>query len=338
MEDWVNVDCPKCGGKARRETDTMPNWAGSSWYFLRYIDSKNNKELADSKKLKYWMPVDLYNGGMEHTTLHLLYSRFWNKFLYDIGVAPVSEPYTRRRSHGMVLASDGRKMSKSFGNVINPDEIVKDDRNGGADTLRMYEMFMGPFGEAIPWSTEGVKGIRRFLDRVWNILNEKIKNEKLQIKTKNNSEINKALHKTIKKVTEDIENFKFNTAISSMMMFLNKLDKNNLDKEILEKFLLILSPFAPHITEELWEKLGYKESVFREKWPEYNEKFIKEGKVTLIVQINGKVRDKMEVKAGISEDEALKLAKESARIKKYIDGKEVKKVIMIKDRLLNIVI
>ena len=351
MKTWVNVNCPKCGGRARRETDTMPNWAGSSWYFLRYIDPKNTKKLADSKKLKYWMPIDLYNGGMEHTTLHLLYSRFWNKFLYEIGVVPVSEPYAKRVSHGMVLANDNRKMSKSFGNVINPDEIVNDSENGGADTLRMYEMFMGPFGEAIPWSQDGVKGIKRFLDRIWIVVNEIIKNRDNLVDISNKS---KLIHKTIKDVTDDVDNMKFNTAVSKLMIqfggingkpdWRGKLDnngdleENKADFKALESFLKLLAPFAPHISEELWEKLGNKESIFKEKWPEYDEKFIKEDYFDLIIQISGKVRDKIKANVGISENEALELAKSSEKVKSYINDKEIIKVIMVKDRLLNIVV
>ena len=338
IEDWVNTKCPKCRGEAKRETDTMPNWAGSSWYFLRYIDPKNNKEFADQKKLKYWMPVDLYNGGMEHTTLHLLYSRFWNKFLHEIGVVPVSEPYARRRSHGMVLASDNRKMSKSFGNVINPDEIVNDNKNGGADTLRMYEMFMGPFGEAIPWNEDGVKGLRRFLEKCWRVYNEKelidCRGECKGI----SEEIPRLLNKTIKKVTKDINSFDFNTAISQMMIFMNEVLKyEKLPIEAMKKFLTILSPFAPHIAEELWEKLGNKASIFKEKWPEYNEELLKNDSFELIIQVNGKVRDKIRVKSGISEVEALKIAKKSDKVNKYLDGCNIAKVIMVKNRLLNIV-
>jgi leucyl-tRNA synthetase len=339
IQDWVDVDCPKCGEKAKRETDTMPNWAGSSWYFLRYIDPKNDSEFADRKKLKYWMPIDLYNGGMEHTTLHLLYSRFWNKFLYEIGAVPASEPYAKRVSHGMVLANDNRKMSKSFGNVINPDEIVNDSENGGADTLRMYEMFMGPFGEAIPWNENGVRGLRRFLEKVWRVYNEKELSDCEGGCKGISKELPKILHKTIKKVTEDIDNFDFNTAISQMMIFINEaLRCEKLSIEAMKKFLIILSPFAPHVTEELWEKLGNKSSIFKEKWPEYDEKFIKEDSFDLIIQISGKVRDKIKAKIGISENEALELAKSSEKIKSYIDDKEIIKVIIVKDRLLNIVV
>lgn len=333
IKDWVNVKCPKCGGSAKRETDTMPNWAGSSWYFLRYIDPKNNKELADKEKLKYWMPVDFYNGGMEHTTLHLLYSRFWNKFLFDIGISPVSEPYARRHSHGMVLAEDGRKMSKSFGNVVNPDDYVKEF---GADTLRMYELFMGPFEEAIPWSTNSVIGQRRFLDKVWRLF-ERINTKEKQINT--NHELAILVNRTIKKVTEDIENLRFNTAISAMMVLANEMEKQ--EKIPVTCYLLLvtlLSPFAPHICEELWEKLGHKESIFKEAWPKYDEKLILEEEIEMIVQINGKLRDKMKVSADISEEEATRKALESEKVKNIILGKDVKKVIFVKGRLINIVI
>jgi len=332
MTEWVNVACPKCGGAARRETDTMPNWAGSSWYFLRYIDPSNNNALADPEKLTHWMPVDLYNGGMEHTTLHLLYSRFWNKFLYDIGVSPVSEPYARRRSHGMILANDGKKMSKSLGNVINPDDVVKEF---GADALRLYEMFMGPFGETIPWSTEGVSGVRRFLDKVWRLQTRIAEHESQNVR----KEIKSLLHKTIKKVTEDIENFRFNTAISAMMVFVNSCEKvEKIDQDMYEKFLTILSPFAPHISEELWEKLEYKESIFLQEWPKYDEVLIQDEMITLVVQVNGKVRDKLEVSADILEEEAREKALASEKVQKFIEGKEIRKVIFVKGRLVNIVI
>ncbi|PIR92071.1 hypothetical protein COU01_03755, partial [Candidatus Falkowbacteria bacterium CG10_big_fil_rev_8_21_14_0_10_44_15] len=291
IKDWVNTECPRCGGPAKRETDTMPNWAGSSWYFLRYCDPKNNKAFADAVKLKYWLPVDLYNGGMEHTTLHLLYSRFWNKFLYDCGLVPVSEPYARRVSHGMVLAADGKKMSKSLGNVINPDEVVT---NVGADSLRLYEMFMGPFADTIPWSMEGVKGVRRFLEKIWNL-----GNVSLGFKTQANEKetINRNLHKTIKKITDDIENMKFNTAVSAMMIFVNEAQAEGLAKDELEKFLIVLAPFAPHLAEELWSRLGHKQSIFKEKWPVYDANLTKDEIVRLAIQVNGKLRDTMEAAA-----------------------------------------
>ena len=331
ISDWVNTKCPKCQGPAQRETDTMPNWAGSNWYFMRYCDSQNNKELADSKKLKYWMPVDWYNGGMEHTTLHLLYSRFIYKFLYDIGISPGSEPYEKRTSHGMVLAEDGRKMSKSFGNVINPDEIVKEF---GADTLRVYEMFMGPFDQAISWNAQGVKGVLRFLEKLWRLVLSCSKDKKNSSK-----EIIAALHKLNKKIDQDLEKVKFNTAIAAFMEFTNfaLVKKKDMGQDVIERTLILLAPFAPHLAEELWHFLGYKDSVHNQKWPKYDKELVKEKKITLIVQINGKVREKIAAEAGISEEEAKKIALESKRIKKYLQGKEVKKIIFVPDKLINIV-
>ena len=529
IDHWVNVKCPKCKGDAKRETDTMPNWAGSSWYFLRYLDPKNNKEFASPEKLKYWMPVDLYNGGMEHTTLHLLYSRFWHKFLYDLNYVNTAEPYKMRRSHGMILAEDGQKMSKSRGNVVNPDEVIK---QYGADTVRLYEMFMGPYGDAIPWNTSSLIGMNRFLERVWNMqskvgaqnpvflqkdktiliaTNNKGKLKELKDHLKNfnivslkdinkkteepeengktfednslikaryyaektgcltiaddsglcvnalngrpgvfssryaqgdykkahqkllgelenkkdrsayfqstvtlynsennqyeqfegkcegkildkpcgtggfgydpifmpnglnksfgecsdedkykfdhrkkaidkfieflnknqneNPDIERLLHQTIKKVTEDIENLKFNTAISSLMILLNGLDKkekiSNIQYSI---FLIMLSPFAPHITEELWKMFENKESIHLQKWPEYNEKLAEETEITLVIQINGKVRDQIEVPADISEEEAKKIALGRDKIKKWTEGKEMRKIIFVKGKLVNVVV
>jgi len=328
--DWVNTKCPKCSGLAKRETDTMPNWAGSNWYYMRYIDPQNDKALADSKKLKYWLPVDWYNGGMEHTTLHLLYSRFVYKFLYDIGVAPTPEPYQRRTSHGIVLAEDGRKMSKSFGNVINPDEICQ---KYGADTLRCYEMFMGPFGETISWSTQGVKGVRRFLEKVWRLVSEPTENKK------NSPEILRALHKLNKKINEDLEATKFNTIIAAFMEFVNlTLEKRQaVGKDTIEKMLILLSPFAPHLAEEIWQKIGNKNSIFFEKWPKYDPKLVKEETITLIIQVNGRVRDKIEVEADISEKEARELAISQEKVQKWIEGKEIKKVVFVPGKLINIV-
>ena len=332
VKDWVNVKCPKCKGPGQRETDTMPNWAGSSWYFLRYIDPNNDKKLADPKKLKYWLPVDLYNGGMEHTTLHLLYSRFWHKFLYDIKVVPTLEPYQRRYSHGVVLAEDNRKMSKSFGNVINPDDVVLEY---GADTLRTYEMFMGPFDQMISWNTKGVQGCFRFLNKVWQVFNNKDKISKTTSK-----ELTTKLHQSIKKVTEDLEAMKFNTAIAILMEFVNSWMEQgkSLSKKDADTFLKLLSPFAPHITEELWEGLGYKRSISLEKWPQYDEKSTQEETWSLIIQINGKVRDKIEVQKGISEKEAKELALSQEKIKKWLENKKPKKIIYIPNRLINLVV
>ena len=335
IKKWVNVKCPKCKGVAQRETDTMPNWAGSNWYFLRYCDPKNNKKLSDEKILKYWLPVDWYNGGMEHTTLHLLYSRFIFKFLWDIGAIPKSigsEPYQKRTSHGMVLGERGIKMSKSKGNVINPDSVVK---QYGADTLRVYEMFMGPFDQMIPWDAKGVIGARRFLEKIYNLFAKK------GLSQKSDECLEKNLHKTIKKVTEDIEAMKFNTAVSSLMEFTNswQVSKESLNEKDFCSLLKILSPLAPHMTEGLWNMAGFKGLCCNQKWPEYDAKLIEEEKVLLIVQINGKIRDKIEVNAGISQKEAEKLVLSSQKVKSWItDGKKIEKVIFVPDKLINIVI
>ncbi len=335
VKKWVEVKCPNCKGEAQRETDTMPNWAGSNWYYLRYTDSKNNKELANQGALKYWMPVDWYNGGMEHTTLHLLYSRFIFKFLWDIKAVPQSigsEPYKKRTSHGMVLGEGGVKMSKSKGNVINPDTIIK---QYGADTLRIYEMFMGPFEQMIPWDIKGVVGCRRFVEKIWKLANGKELSTNII-----NTELKKQLHKTIKKVGEDIESLKFNTAVSSMMEFVNawQVSKEELDKKSLSDFLKILSPFAPHLAEEIWASKGCKEMCCQQKWPNYDEKLIQEKDVLLIVQINGKVRDKIDAKAGLSQKEAEKLAVNSEKVKTLIGSSEIKKIIFVGGKLINIVI
>jgi leucyl-tRNA synthetase len=332
IKSWVDTKCPICGGPAKRETDTMPNWAGSNWYYLRYCDPKNDKKLASSRLLKKWMTVDWYNGGMEHTTLHLLYSRFVYKFLWDIGAVPKSlgsEPYKKRTSHGMILGEGGIKMSKSKGNVINPDDVVNEY---GADTLRIYEMFMGPFEEAIAWDSKGVKGARRFLDKAWN----------LQYKigaSKQNTEIKESLHKTIKKVSQDINKLKLNTAISCLMMFVNKMEKEEkISLKYYSTFLILLSPFAPHITEEIWNKLGHKKSIFLKKWPKYNPKFIKENISTLIVQVNGKVRGKIDIETILSAEDAKKIALKHLNIKKWLFQKKIKKVIFVKGKLINFVI
>lgn len=347
LTDWVNVKCPKCGGQAKRETDTMPQWAGSSWYFLRYIDAHNDKELASEKNLKHWLPVDWYNGGMEHTTLHLLYSRFWHKFLFDIGVVPTPEPYQKRTSHGMILGEGGEKMSKSLGNVVNPDDIVK---QYGADTLRIYEMFMGPFDQAIPWDTKGVVGVKRFLDRVWNYFtpdflnpfhSEDDKQEWINNKdfeTPKNIEI--LLHKTIKKVSYDIETMNFNTAVSSLMIFLNTLNKEGklISKSDAEKFIILLSPFAPHLAEELWQQLGHKESIIKEDWPEADKSKLQDEEVEIAVQINGKVRAKIKLPNDVSEKQAIESAMLDPNIKKYLEGQTIKKTIFVPGRLLSFVI
>jgi len=345
ISEWVNIKCPKCGGRGKRETDTMPNWAGSNWYYVRYCDPKNGKQLADPEKLKYWMPVDWYNGGMEHTTLHLLYSRFIYKFLFDIEAVPQSEPYQKRTSHGVVLAEDGRKMSKSFGNVVNPDEIVN---QYGADTLRLYEMFMGPFDQAIAWSIQGLKGCYRFLERFWDFAETIKEIQPKGVETGKDGKV--ILNKTIKKISDDIESCNFNTVISSLMELLNFFSKEGKDKlgkyvnyngiaaEDLEKFLIILSPVAPHISEELWQGLGHRKSIFLEKWPEADPEFLKEESVTLVIQINGKVREKIEVSVNISEEEAKALAISQKNVIKWTQGKEIKKIIFVPGKLINIVV
>lgn len=330
MKQWVTVKCPRCKGQAQRETDTMPNWAGSNWYFLRYVDPKNKRKLADEKLLKYWMNVDWYNGGMEHTTLHLLYSRFIFKFLWDIGVVPKSigsEPYKKRTSHGIILGPGGVKMSKSKGNVINPDDVAKEY---GADTLRMYEMFMGPFEQMIPWDQKGIIGVRRFLEKVWKLSAVK--------SATSGHKLMALLHKTIKKVGEDIDAMKFNTAISALMTFMNECNNEELGKKDLQKFLIILSPFAPHITEELWQAVGFAGQCSKQEWPFFDEKLIHERTVTLIVQINGKVRDKVEIASGTSQKEVEKIAMTSQKVKNWIGNKEAKKVIFVPNKLINIVI
>jgi leucyl-tRNA synthetase len=332
IKAWVNVKCPKCKGNAKRETDTMPNWAGSSWYFLRYTDPKNKKELASKSALKYWMKngIDWYNGGMEHTTLHLLYSRFWHKFLYDIKVVPTKEPYMKRTSHGMILADGGEKMSKSKGNVVNPDDLVK---LYGADTIRMYEMFMGPFDQAVSWSTDSMVGPRRFIERVYRMA-DKVKNSKVV-----NKEFDIVLHKIIKKVTEDIESMNFNTAISSMMILLNEMEKSeNVNVKDFKIFLQILAPFAPHITEELWHSIGEKKSIHKSIWPKYDPKKLVSDNMKIVVQVNGRVRTELNVALDTTEEEVKSMALKDKAILGWIEGKEVKRVIYVKGRLVNIVV
>ncbi|PIZ95400.1 MAG: leucine--tRNA ligase [Candidatus Magasanikbacteria bacterium CG_4_10_14_0_2_um_filter_33_14] len=328
IPEWVKTTCPNCGGEAKRETDTMPNWAGSSWYFLRYIDPNNDNEFASQEKLKYWMSVDWYNGGMEHTVLHLLYSRFWNEFLYDIGVVPTSEPYKKRTSHGMILAKGGEKMSKSKGNVVNPDDVTAEF---GADTLRTYIMFMGPFDQAAEWDTNGLVGVRRFLDRVWNL------QEKIGEST--DGDTTRVLHAVIKKVTDDIDNMRFNTAVAKLMELSNEVSKaSSITKEDYLSVVKLISPFAPHMAEELWEMYGNSQSISQEKWPEYDETKIKEDTITIVVQVNGKVRDSIDVPAEIPEEEIKKQALELENVKKWLDGKEPKKVIYVKGRLVSVVV
>lgn len=330
MTDWVNTTCPCCGGPAKRETDTMPQWAGSSWYFLRYCDPHNDEALASKEALEYWTPVDWYNGGMEHTTLHLLYSRFWHKFLYDIGVVPTKEPYQKRTSHGMILGENGEKMSKSRGNVVNPDDIVNEY---GADTMRLYEMFIGDFEKAAPWNSASIKGCRRFVERVWNL--QDIVSDENGIREK----LEASFHKTIKKVTEDIDNLKANTAIAALMSLLNEIyDSGSITKDEYKIFTLLLNPFAPHVTEEIWEVMSFGGTVTDQKWPEYDEEKCKENSIEIVAQINGKVRTKLVVPADISAEDAVALAKKDEKIKEATEGKTIVKELYVKGRLVNIVV
>ncbi|MDY6314210.1 MAG: leucine--tRNA ligase, partial [Clostridia bacterium] len=328
--DWIHTACPKCGAPATRETDTMPQWAGSSWYFLRYLDPKNDKALCDKELLKYWLPVDWYNGGMEHTTLHLLYSRFWHKFLYDIGVVPTKEPYMKRTSHGMILGENGEKMSKSRGNVINPDDIVNEY---GADTFRLYEMFIGAFDQATPWSVNGVKGCRKFLERVWALQNIVTDADAYS------PELEKAIHKAVKKVDGDIERMKFNTAVAELMSLINAFSaKGSITKAEFKTFLLLLNPFAPHMTEELWEMSGFEGLCSLAPWPEYDESKTLDDVIEYVIQINGKVKEKMNFAADAGVDEIKASALENGKIKELIGGKTVVKTIVVPKRLVNIVV
>lgn len=327
IEEWVNVDCPECGGKGKRETNTMPQWAGSSWYYLRFMDPSNTEALVDKKNEEYWSPVDVYVGG-DHAVRHLIYARFWHKFLYDIGVVSTIEPFQRLEFLGFILAEDGRKMSKRWGNVINPDDIVE---KVGADTMRVYEMFMGPFENTIAWSTDGLVGARRFLEKV-NGLSEHIKKEDEA------EAVTKQLHKTIFKVSKDIENFKFNTAVSSMMVFVNLVEKEGLSRSTYETFLRLLAPFAPHMTEELWEVSGNSTSIHLELWPVADESLAKDDLTIIGVQINGKVRGQIEVSPETDENTALELAKADENIMKHLTEAQPKKVIYVPGKILNIVV
>ena len=331
MTDWVNTTCPKCGGKAMRETDTMPQWAGSSWYFLRYMDPHNDESFASKEALNYWHQVDWYNGGMEHTTLHLLYSRFWHKFLYDIGQVPTAEPYAKRTSHGMILGENGEKMSKSRGNVVNPDDVVNEF---GADTLRLYEMFIGDFEKAAPWSNAGIKGCRRFIERYWNLQSILIDGEAIRLEMEN------SFHKAIKKVSYDIENLKFNTAIASLMALMNVIaEKGSINKAELSVFTMLLNPFAPHVTEEVWSEMKLGEGMVTEQiWPKYDESKCKDDVIEIVVQVNGKVRARLCVAADIQKDDAIALAKAEDRIAAEINGKNVVKEIYVPGKLVNIVV
>ena len=330
MDNWVNVKCPKCGADAKRETDTMPQWAGSSWYFLRYCDPNNDKELASKEALDYWMPVDWYNGGMEHTTLHLLYSRFWHKFLYDIGVVSQPEPYSKRTSHGMILGENGEKMSKSRGNVVNPDEIVD---TYGADTLRLYEMFIGDFEKAAPWSSSSIKGCRRFLDKIWVLTENVTDSEDYR------PELEASFHRTIKKVTEDIEQLKMNTAIAAMMTLYNEVSATGyITRGELKAFITILNPFAPHLTEEIWEQMNFGGMLNEAKWPEFDETKCVESTVEIVAQVNGKIKAKLNIAADISAEDAIAAAKADERVAAAMEGKSVIKELYVPKKLVNIVV
>jgi len=331
LVEWVNTSCPKCGKPAKRETDTMPNWAGSSWYFLRYIDPKNDKEFADISKLKYWMPVDWYNGGMEHTTLHLLYSRFWNKFLYDIGLVPENEPYNKRTSHGMVLGEGGEKMSKSRGNVINPDNVVE---QYGADVFRMYEMFIGPFDQSAAWDTHGIVGIDRFIKKVWRLITQSKINDSY---IDDNQSF--MVHNTIKLVTEQIDTLDLNTAISQLMILVNELSKSDtIPKNNIEILIKLLSPFAPHISEELWNIVGHSDTIAYESWPIFEQKYLQKQTIIIPIQINGKVRDKIEIDPQSDKKSILKAAKTAKNIVKYLKARNIIKEIHIPNRIINFVV
>ena len=331
MTDWISTTCPCCGGKAQRETDTMPQWAGSSWYFLRYMDPHNNEALASKEALEYWSPVDWYNGGMEHTTLHLLYSRFWHKFLYDIGVVPTSEPYAKRTSHGMILGENGEKMSKSRGNVVNPDDIVNEY---GADTMRLYEMFIGDFQKAAPWSQASIRGCRRFVERYWNLQNILIDGDTIR------PELAVPFHKAIKKVGEDIENIKFNTAIAALMALINDISNvKSINKEELRVFSILLNPFAPHVTEEVYEACKLGEVILAEAaWPAYDESKCIDESIEIVVQVNGKIKAKLNVPVDATKDEMLTLAKAESKVLAAIEGKTLIKEIAVPKKLVNLVI
>ncbi|NCB28557.1 MAG: leucine--tRNA ligase, partial [Clostridia bacterium] len=333
VDDWVNTTCPHCGAPAKRETDTMPQWAGSSWYFLRYMDPHNEDALASKEALEYWSPVDWYNGGMEHTTLHLLYSRFWHKFLYDIGVVPTKEPYQKRTSHGMILGENGEKMSKSRGNVVNPDEIVD---TYGADTMRLYEMFIGDFEKAAPWSPKSIKGCRRFLERVWNLSEQVTEGDSYS------AQHEVLMHKTIKKVGEDIENLKANTAIAALMSMVNEFYDKGVNRAEYKTLLALLCPFAPHITEELWQECGYGyESAFdvlsREPWPTYDDDKTVESSVEIAVQVCGKLKSTIKLPMDCEQQLAIDTAMADEKVQRALDGKQVVKTIVVKNKIVNIV-
>jgi leucyl-tRNA synthetase len=336
IEDWVNVVDPETGKKGRRETNTMPQWAGSCWYYLRYIDPKNDQALASKEKLDHWLPVDVYIGGAEHAVLHLLYARFWHKVLYDIGVVSTKEPFQKLFNQGMILGENNEKMSKSKGNVVNPDDIVD---SHGADTLRLYEMFMGPLDASIAWSTNGLDGSRRFLDRIWRLMVEE--NGELNPKIQDNEEasnLEKVYHQTVKKVTEDYEGLRFNTAISQMMVFINEAYKSTvLPKHYMEGFVKMLAPVAPHVAEELWEKLGHNDTISYETWPAYDEAKLVDDEVEIVIQVNGKVKTKLKVPTDASKEALEGIAMDDDRVKEQIEGKTIRKVITVPGKLVNIV-
>ena len=330
IDSFVNCSCPKCNKPAKRETDTMPQWAGSSWYFLRYIDPMNDEALADPEKLKYWLPVDWYNGGMEHVTRHLIYSRFWHRFLYDIGAVPTKEPYAKRTAQGLILGPDGDKMSKSKGNVVDPNDVVE---SYGADVLRTYVLFMGDYEKAAPWSDDSVKGCKRFIDRVFNLMEIVTDDEGYS------KELESSMHKTVKKVSEDIENLKYNTAIAAMMTLLNNIyAKGSITKGELKTFITMLNPFAPHITEEMWEMSGFEGMLNKTTWPTYDEAKCADDTIEIVVQINGKVRAKLNIKADAAQDEVLALAKADEKVATAISGMTVIKEIYVKGKLVNLVV
>ena len=330
MDSFVNTTCPVCGAPAKRETDTMPQWAGSSWYFMRYCDPNNQDALASKEALDYWLPVDWYNGGMEHTTLHLLYSRFWHKFLYDIGVVSCKEPYQKRTSHGMILGENGEKMSKSRGNVVNPDDIVKEY---GADTLRLYEMFIGDFEKSAPWSSASIKGCKRFLEKIWSLQDCLIEGDSYR------KELEVSFHKTIKKVTEDIESLKFNTAIAAMMALLNDIqDIGTINRKEYTDFLIMLNPFAPHVTEEIYQLLGNQDMIAHSSWVQYDESKCVENTVEIALQVNGKLKSKLVIPADAAKDEVLSLAKNNDKIKEILTDKTIVKEIYVPGKIVNIVV
>lgn len=336
ITDWVNVVDEKTGKKGRRETNTMPQWAGSSWYYLRYIDPHNKKALADYDKLKRWMPVDIYIGGAEHAVLHLLYARFWHKFLYDLGVVPTKEPFQKLYNQGMILGGNNEKMSKSRGNVVNPDDVVE---RYGADTLRLYEMFMGPLDASIPWSENGLEGARKFLDRVWRLIVDENGKLRDRITTFNDDKLTKVYHQTVKKVTEDFENLRFNTGISQLMVFVNEANKvEALPYAYVEGFVQLLAPVAPHLGEELWQILGNEDSISYVPWPTYDESKLVEDEVEVVLQVNGKVRGKIQVPVGLSKEELSAKAQENSQLAPYLADKTIRKVIAIPDKLVNVVV